>query len=191
VLADGALVERLATERLEAEAAAVRAEGWKWVAIELHPSYSSFGRVYPMAGEDGEATFAPEDIARAGGRITLSYDATVQVDRGLLDAEAVKAERTAARAAEPDEAVSAHLPDSVVLDLTAHRTAALRLELARNTKVALASVVHALGMRVFYKPVGASSCLGLSHTSEWLEPLIKTPQESSATEAITKMRQAW
>lgn len=83
VLADGALVERLATERLEAEAATVRAEGWKWLAIELHPSYGGFGRVHPETGEDGAAVFAPEDIARAGVRITLSYDATVEVDRGL------------------------------------------------------------------------------------------------------------
>ncbi len=191
VLADGALVERLATERLEAEAAAVRAEGWKWVAIELHPSYGGFGRVHPTAGEDGEAAFAPEDIARAGVRITLSYDGAVQVDRGLLDAEAVKAERAAARAAEPEEAGSAHLPDSVVLDLTAHRTAALRLELARNTKVALASVVHALGMRALYGSFGTPTCLGLSHSSEWLDPLMKTPEEGTAAGALAALATAW
>ena len=191
VLADGALVERLATERLEAEAAAVRAEGWKWVAIELHPSYGGFGRVHPTAGEYGEAAFAPEDIARAGARITLSYDGAVQVDRGLLDAEAVKAERAAARAAEPEEAGSAHLPDSVVLDLTAHRTAALRLELARNTKVALASVVHTLGLRALYGSFGTPTCLGLAHTSEWLDPLLKTPEEGTAVGALTLLATSW
>ena len=47
---DHALVEKLAIERLEAEAQAVRAEGWKWVEVRTELSYTDtekFGRVYP------------------------------------------------------------------------------------------------------------------------------------------------
>lgn len=47
---DHALVEKLAIERLEAEAEAVRAEGWKWVEVRTELSYTDtekFGRVYP------------------------------------------------------------------------------------------------------------------------------------------------
>lgn len=195
VLADGALVERLATEKLDAEAAALRAEGWKWVVVELSPSYG-FGRVDGDEAEDGTETYRPEDLARAGARVFLDYSGAVQIDRGLLDAETMKAEREAKRGAESEEgegeaAGSPQLPDSVVLDLTAHRTAALRLELARNTKVALASVVHTLGLRLLYSGMGNPTCLGLSLTTEWLDPLIKTPEEGSATGALTAIAAAW
>lgn len=196
VLADGALVERLATEKLETEASVLRAEGWKWVIVELSPSYG-FGWVQPEEDEGGAETFKPEDIARAGARVSLDYSGAVQIDRGLLDAEAVKAARDAARAEragddrEEEAEGSPQLPDSVVLDLTAHRTAALRLELARNTKVALASVVYTLGLRTLYGSIGNSTCLGLSHSSEWLDPLMKTPEEGMALGALTALAGAW
>lgn len=112
ILADGALVQRLATAKLEADAEIVRAEGWKWVEVELRPSYGQFGRVWPRTAEEGaEPTFAPEDLARAGARVFLTHDGTVRVERGLLDAEAVKAERAAQRATEREEGGSADLPD--------------------------------------------------------------------------------
>ncbi|MBN9361770.1 MULTISPECIES: ParB/RepB/Spo0J family partition protein [unclassified Devosia] len=195
MLADGALVERLAIEKLEAEAATLRAEGWKWVTVELSPSYG-YGWVQPDEGEDGAETFRPEDVARAGARVCLDYSGAVQIDRGLLDADAMKAEREAERAEQAEDAEeeaegSPQFPDSVLVDLTAHRTAALRLELARNTKVALASVVHTLGLRVLYGGIGNPTCLGLSHTSEYLGPLIKTPEEGSAAGALTALVAAW
>ena len=45
----------------------------------------------------------------------------------------------------------------LIEDLTAHRTAALQAMLADNPKVALAAVVHALALGVFYTGDGASS----------------------------------
>ncbi len=50
-VADHALVEKLALERLEAEAAPIRLEGWKWVETLPAMSYQDkekFGRVYPQ-----------------------------------------------------------------------------------------------------------------------------------------------
>lgn len=195
VFADGALVERLAIEKLEAAAVTLRAEGWKWVVVELSSSYFP-GWVESEEGEDGSEIFKPEDIARAGARVCLDYRGELQIDRGLLDAETVKAERDAERGEQPEEgeeeaAGSTQLPDSVVLDLTAHRTAALRLELARNSKVALASVVHTLGLRVLYSGLGKLTCVGLSLTTEYLNPLIKTPEEGSAGGALAALAAAW
>lgn len=49
-LTDGALLEKLAAERLEREAETVRAEGWKWVEILAEPDpsvFRGFGHVYP------------------------------------------------------------------------------------------------------------------------------------------------
>src|SRR5262249_3743014 len=62
-LLDPILLDRLVTERLEAEASAVRAEGWKWVAVRPSFEYgdwSEYGRCreesVPMTPEQ-EAEF--------------------------------------------------------------------------------------------------------------------------------------
>ena len=196
VLADGALVERLATERLESTAASVRAEGWEWVEVALEPSYGAPGRIYPVMGDDGERRFRDEERELAGARVCIGYDGNITVDRGLLDAAAVKAQRAAERAAETESETggvdgSPALPDSVMADLTAHRTAALRLELARHPHVALASVVHALGLRLLYRALGSPSCVSVSLTSERLDSLIRTPAEGSASQALVDVVEAW
>ncbi len=43
-LADPALLDRLCAERLEREAEAIRAEGWKWVQIMPEASYEAVRR---------------------------------------------------------------------------------------------------------------------------------------------------
>jgi ParB family chromosome partitioning protein len=57
--------------------------------------------------------------------------------------------------------------------------------------VALASVVHTLGLRALYGSVGSPTCLGLSCSSEWLEPMMKTPEESTAAGALAALATAW
>jgi ParB family chromosome partitioning protein len=73
-LTDPALLDRLAAERLEREAEAIRAEGWKWVEImpEVdYPALRQFRRVYPELQPPDEATQAEID------RLTAAYDALV------------------------------------------------------------------------------------------------------------------
>ncbi|WP_192937630.1 hypothetical protein [Sinorhizobium meliloti] len=53
-------------------------------------------------------------------------------------------------------------------DLTAHKTAALRVELANNPEVALVAVVHALLLRVAYPYSSEQSALQLSLTHDRL-----------------------
>jgi len=87
-LTDPALLDRLAAERLEGEAEAIRAEGWKWVEImpELdYPGLRQYRRVYPE-------TQPPDETQRAEiDRLTASYDALV-AEHGEEPPEAVAAE---------------------------------------------------------------------------------------------------
>ena len=74
-LTDPALLDRLVIARLEAEAAAVRAEGWAWVEITSHLDYSavhSFQRVYP------EQSGLSDEQQEESDRLSAEYN-------GLID----------------------------------------------------------------------------------------------------------
>jgi ParB family chromosome partitioning protein len=190
VLADAALLEKLATAKLEAMAAHVKAEGWAWVKPELQTDWgTAYDRVYPQAGEDGEdAMFAPDDLARAGARVILEHDGTLTVDRGLVTP--AKAGRKA-ELADTLPRVPTY-PDSIVADLTAHRTAALRVELSNHTGVALATLVHALGLALLYPGYARErSCLTLSVKCEAVERHIRTPDEGTATARLEAVVEEW
>lgn len=165
ILANGALLQVLASAKLEETATAVRLEGWSFVNVELAPNYSvSYGRVYPTIPEgspaDAEPTYSDDDLANAGARVVLSYNGTVSVDRGLVSPETMDKERKATTSGSPPQR---GLSDSMVADLTAHRTAALRCALAKTPSVALAATVHALLLGVLYPTRGGQpTCLELT-----------------------------
>jgi ParB family chromosome partitioning protein len=100
-------------------------------------------------------------------RLLLEHDGSLRIERGLIhpdDLKAVQAEGAAQPVRDP-----AALPATMVAELTAHRTAALRIELARNPAMALAATVHALAVSLLYpaSPVPASS---LAMCGQWTAP---------------------
>jgi len=122
--------------------------------------------------------FAPKDVARAGAIMPIDYDGDISVMRGRVRAEDLGEPDSGSRAPSPplpspplpyrcQGPRSRCAPASLVADLTAHRTAALRLEMVRQPAVALAATVHALALALIY-PVssGAGSCLALRASSE-------------------------
>jgi ParB family chromosome partitioning protein len=54
------------------------------------------------------------------------------------------------------------LSDSLVTDLTAHRTLALRDAVASSPMVAFAAILHALVLETFYTCATSGSCLGIA-----------------------------
>jgi ParB family chromosome partitioning protein len=100
-----------------------------------------------------------ETKAVAGAVVTLSADGTVEIVRGLLrDGDALPAQPSSSDEADDDTAAESGdapaLPFSLIEDLTAQRTAALRIELARSPDTALAVVTHRLAGSVFYSAGG-------------------------------------
>ena len=102
--------------------------------------------------------YDPEDIARAGVFVVLGSDGVPRIEAGFVRPEdeapapADDPEPSTAElpdhADEDDEPTSpSALPDRLVADLTAHRTAALRRALGEDPDIALAAVVHALAPR--------------------------------------------
>ncbi|HEV7276552.1 MAG TPA: ParB/RepB/Spo0J family partition protein [Devosiaceae bacterium] len=186
IFADGALLERLAMQKLEEAACYVKAEGWQWIDVALKPDYSTqYGQVYPRhdADEDAEVDgYDPADLARAGARITLSYDGEAVIERGLIHPETMKAERRASAATSPDAGVT--LPDSLVRDLSAQRTAALRLELSEKPLLALRALLHGFALTFVYDDHGNRSCLDIRINSEPLARDIRHISDCPAVHAL-------
>ena len=82
------------------------------------------------------------------------------------------------------------LSDRLVEDLTAHRTAALRMVLVENADVALASVVHALALPIFF-PHETESCLTIKLDSALLTGSAEGIEESIAGIKLAERHQFW
>jgi ParB family chromosome partitioning protein len=159
------------------------------VSIALKPDYATpYGRVYPAPQEDGTEDYDPADLARAGARVILDFDGELRVERGLVDPATIKA---AQRKAQGAERPVAGLSETIVADLTAHRTAALRLELARRPDIALAATVHALALRLVYNAYDVVSCLDLDGDSRNLETAVSDVFECGAHGALATLMQSW
>lgn len=128
--------------------------------------------------------YDPADIARCGTFVILNHDGTVRIERGFVKAEDEKREpETQAVSGEgeggqpgsedgatvlngeagressegEDEDADGHKPlsDSLIRDLTAHRTLGLRLSLSEQPEVAIVAVTHALSAQIFYRGADA------------------------------------
>lgn len=101
----------------------------------------------------GEPVYEPANIAAGGAFVSLGYDGGVRVERGFIrkEDEAPAAQR---REGEPETSEgregSTALPDRLVAQLTAHRTAALREAVAQRPDIAFIAVVHAFVASTFY-----------------------------------------
>ncbi|MBO0906293.1 ParB/RepB/Spo0J family partition protein [Jiella sonneratiae] len=204
-LTDRALLMRLADAKLAEAVTAVEAEGWKWVKAEPEPDYTVHYDHLPAlpidedadtGEEDDEAEerYAPEDVARAGVVLRIGHDGGLVVRRGLVhphdrepEAADGNAPAKAKRKLQPGE-----LPARLVEELTAHRTAALRLELASHPLTALAATVEALALSLLYAPwEAATSSLALKASSEDLARHTEATGDCDAHRQFAQMREYW
>jgi ParB family chromosome partitioning protein len=131
--------------------------------------------------------YDPEVVARGGVFVSLDSDGAVKIERGFVRAEdepqpEAEPEAEDAEGNVPDEdgdgdgiepqdegdEAGQPLSDSLIRDLTAHRTLGLRLALGAQPDAAMVALTHGLVTQVFYRGFGRS-CLGISVTSEPLD----------------------
>jgi ParB family transcriptional regulator, chromosome partitioning protein len=143
--------------------------------------------------EDSER-WLPEDLACAGCVIGIGYGGKLAVERGLVRPEDEPAETyradTGAAKGKLQINGSPALSDKLAEDLTAHRTAALRMELAGKSDVALTAVVHALALPIFF-PHETESCLELSLESTPLHSSAEGIEDSPAGKALAEWHASW
>ena len=133
----------------------------------------------------------PDEVkAVAGAVVTLAQDGTAEIVRGLLrgdEDDAVDDSGDDAADGEQAEPPCPALPASLIEDLTAQKTAALRIELARSPDMALALVVHALAGSVFYH--GGNGVLKASIRTRNLRPSIREHETCPALSALEAERE--
>ena len=124
--------------------------------------------------------YDPGDVARGGAFVILNHDGTIRIERGFIRPEDDKSHAEAGQDGDgqaPDEEGGGDdqatrdgegeegeneeedeeqkLSDTLVRDLTAHRTLGLRLNLSEQPDVAIVAVTHALAAQIFY--IGANA----------------------------------
>ncbi|KCZ47203.1 ParB/RepB/Spo0J family partition protein [Hyphomonas sp. CY54-11-8] len=222
-LQDAGLLAKLVDEKLETDAEAIRAEGWKWIEIGTDFPYGHtyglrriIGETEPMSEDEiasfhalkaeydqleeeyaeefpedidsrlGEietamealqerpVRFEPDEIAGAGVFVSIGHDGRLRVERGYVrpkdepsvesdgqdevDGIDASAEEDVDDATPPDASDEAEeeddglkpLSDRLVMELTAHRTLALRDALANDPQTAFLASLHAMTLRLFY-----------------------------------------
>ncbi|BCY03299.1 ParB/RepB/Spo0J family partition protein [Stutzerimonas stutzeri] len=158
--------------------------------------------------EDALQGYAPEVREVAGAIVTIDRNGEAVIHRGLLREAEAKALRTLERLRRgfgsiEDEAANderkdaddapkaASLSDRLAQRLSAHRTAALQIEVARHPHVALAALVHGMVQTVLQEShYGHDLPLGVSlKVQDRLEGMAPDWPESSAAVALRELQQ--
>ena len=257
-----ALLDTLVREKLDSQAAAVRAEGWAWVDASPAVTYAdmhSFQRApreartpnnreaqrigklqakmqevaeaidaamdaededkadalqeegdalgqQLQALEDGLLDYAPNVRAAAGAIVTIDRNGEIVIHRGLLREAEAKALRTLEKlrqgfsdpdaenddeGEEDEQPKAAAISDRLAQRLSAHRTAALQIEVARHPQVALAALVHGMVQTVLQgSHYGHDLPLGVRLTvQDRLEGMASDWPESPAAVALRELQQ--
>lgn len=185
----------------------------EWDAVEALPPEieARFAEIDAALEAFGDGmAFDPDEVARGGVFVILGQDGVARVERGLIRPEDVPEPEPEAEAEseeaddgasgevdapsetdEPDEDANAPLSERLVLDLTAHRTLALRDALGASPTVALSAVVHSLALFAFYPPYDRASCLEIKGVSTYLDGHAPGIDESRAGRSIAERHERW
>ncbi|OHC53289.1 ParB/RepB/Spo0J family partition protein (plasmid) [Cereibacter azotoformans] len=283
-LEDPALLDRLVAEKLQAEAEALVAEGWKWieVATDLPYGYSHglrrlAGDPAPLTDEDSAAhatllaeyraleeeysgqdeypeeidarlgqletameeleqrplIYDPAEVGRAGVFVTLDREGALAVYRGYVRPEDEPGEETAVQdgdgadgmgqggegagsrwnpstspaggtvitsggqpigvdaSEEEDDGALKPLPERLVMELTAHRTLALREAIGRSPDVALTLLLLKLVTDTFRTSSASGSCLEASVRHVYMSAQAPDLKDSVVAKLVDERHAAW
>lgn len=186
----------------------------EWDAVEALPPEieARFAEIDASLEAFGDGTaFDPDEIARGGVFVILGQDGVARIERGLIRPEdgpvpepepesedaggsATVQDGTPAEAEgadEADEDAGGPLSERLVLDLTAHRTLALRDALGASPTVALSAVVHSLALFAFYPPYDRASCLEIKGVTAYLDGHAPGIDDTRAGRSIAERHERW
>ena len=275
---DMALLERLVTDKLTAEAEAIKAEGWRWIVVaqefpyghanglrriygeeaplpdddharrealrnemaEIEEQYSETDEDLPDeidrrlgeieteldALEDRPMIYDPAEMAIAGVFVSIAGDGRLRIERGYVRPEGeMRMEAGGGAASEAfirdhveihhigkngemrqvdpvtvisgndqpaddeDEALKP-LSERLVMELTAHRTLALRDGLANDPDIAFIAVLHGLVLQTFYHSA-TDSCLEVTWKSSGFSVQGPDLKECPSAKAIEERHTNW
>jgi ParB family chromosome partitioning protein len=161
--------------------------------------------------QDRPIRFEAEDLALAGAFVSIDSSGRLRVARGHVRAEdepteeleetndvdaetqiVEDADDTVAPAAEDEEEEDGLKPlsDRLVMELTAHRTLALRNALAQDPQVAYLATLHAMTLRLFYR-YGLDSCVEIEPRNAAFGAQVPGLGETAYAQAIDQRHETW
>jgi len=161
--------------------------------------------------QDRPVRFEAEDLALAGAFVSIDSSGRLRVERGHVrtedepveeqdecadvDAEAPiveDADDYASPAAEDEEEEDGLKPlsDRLVMELTAHRTLALRNALALDPQVAFLAALHAMTLRQFYR-YGLDSCVEIEPRNAAFGSQVPGLGDTAYAQAIDQRHETW
>lgn len=141
--------------------------------------------------ESSKATRPDEEKARAGAIVSLGPDGTLDVVRGLLKPEASRPKEAKDGQGAAKKAANGNgYADSVVLDLSAHKTAAMRELLAQQPTIALLALLHVLVGQLFGHG-SPENCLRIAASAVFPEEVSGSVGECPAGQAFSVRHAAW
>jgi len=160
------------------------------------------GGVFVVLSHDGETRIErgfvrPEDETPEPDQ---AQDGETVIDGVRVDADGEVIEdgeqegdgdHVSALEAEETEDDGKPLPDSLIRDLTAHRTLALRLALGEQPDMALIAVTHTLAAQTFYRGGGEAHCLEIRPTSNYLAAHADGIKDTAAAKALEDRHAGW
>lgn len=147
--------------------------------------------------------YSPSIRAAAGVVVTLDRQGEPVIHRGLLREAEAKALRTLARVQggmapedtedeDSPEPKKAGISEKLARRMSAHRTAALQIELARNPQASLAALLHGMVQRVLQNAHAIELPIGISvRPQDGLEGYAPDWPQSPAAVALRELQQAW
>lgn len=153
------------------------------------------------------SAYDPEVVARGGVFVSLGSNGGVRIECGFVRAEdepqpesepedetgeAIVQEDDAStdEPEDEDEDMGKPVSDSLIRDLTAHRTLGLRLALGEQPDTAMVALTHAMVLDLFYHGHG-KSCLEISAKSEFLGSHADGIADTAAAETLTARHDQW
>jgi ParB family transcriptional regulator, chromosome partitioning protein len=149
-----------------------------------------------IIGITGGERYHTEDKATAGAIVSLGHNGAARIERGFIrkeddrDPEGRPANGEKEEGGEGDPGPGS-LSERLVAELTAHRTAALRNELAQRPETVLIALTHTLAAASFYLSTEGVSCLQITPCSATLSVHASGIDETPALRAIAERHEHW
>ncbi len=140
---------------------------------------------------EDEAPEPEAEIAEDGE--TIIDGVRVNGDGEILDGDGEGDDHSETEPEPEEEAGDAGkpLPDSLIRDLTAHRTLGLRLALGEQPDMALIAVIHTLAAQTFYRGGSTAHCLEISPTSNYLAAHADGIDDTAAAKMLDDRHAGW
>lgn len=139
---------------------------------------------------EGRKQWSSEMLAMAGAIVSIGMNGNVRIERGLVRPDDRPA-RSDTETLHQEGAPAVKLSAKLIEDLSAQKSAAISKELAKQPDIALAALVHALSLQVFYRYAWEQSCLQVSLSPPNLRGSQYSPDSCKALGDLEIEQECW